>query len=129
MDVRADEVFVGNIHPGGLDLAGDHELRVFEEILVMGAAEGAIGKDHRRLAASSGSSASLGVIGRGWGNVAHVDGIQVFDVDAEFHGGRAEKNGQPGIAEFPLPFDAELGEYLGGMFPGIYSPEFVDPCS
>ena len=126
MDVGADEVFIGDIHSGGLDLAGNHKLRMFEEILVVGAAERAIGKDHRRLTASPGSPTALGIVGGCGRHVPHIHGIQVFDVDTEFHRGRAEQNGQPRIAEFPFTLDPDLGGNLGSMFVGTDPPELVN---
>ncbi len=74
-----------------------------EEVLVVRAAGGAVGEDQGRLTAPARATAALGVVGRGRRDVAHVDHVELGDVDAQLHGRRAEEDRQAPFAETVLP--------------------------
>ena len=75
-----------------VDRAADHEVRVAEVVIVVGvgAAEG----DDRRdgVAATSGTTSSLLVVGPRRRHVAKRDAGQAADVDADLHRGRARQD-------------------------------------
>ncbi len=119
MDVGANQVFIGQIEAPGADGAGHHVRRPLEEVLVVGAAGGAIGVDQRRLAAATGPAAALGVVGRRGGDVAHVDRVQLGNVDAQFHRGRAEQQRQDGLAKLLLALFADFTGHLRGVLSGF----------
>ena len=68
--------------------------RPIEVILVVRALRRAIGHDERGLPRAAGSAAALGIVCRRRRHVAHIDGVQGGDVDAELHRRRTEKNRQ-----------------------------------
>ena len=85
-------------------LAIDHRSGVAEEVLVVRALRRRIGDDQGCLSAASRASAALGVVrGRGR-HVAHVDGVQCRDVDAELHRRGAKEHRQEPVG---LPYLAE----------------------
>ena len=50
----------------------------------------------------AGAAAALGVVGRRRRYITHVHRVQVADVHAQFHGGRAEQGGQSTISKLLL---------------------------
>jgi hypothetical protein len=131
VQVALDQFAVGQVEGRRIDLAMDHAHRVAEEILVVRRLGGAVGNDQRRLPGPPGPAAALRVVGRRRRHVAQVDGVQRRDVDAEFHGRRAEHYRQPferfagllepfvailaGEAEARLAFEAVVLLDLGRM--------------
>src|SRR5574341_2485042 len=61
-----------------------------EEVLVVAVERSAIGEDETRLPLPPSAPASLGVVCRGRRDVAKMHQIQVRDVHAQFHRGRAD---------------------------------------
>ena len=113
-----DEVLVGEVQAGWRHAAGHHPLRPPEEVLVVGVPGGAVGENQRRLAASSGAPAPLGVVrGRGR-DVAHVHRVQLGDVDA-----RVPWSANRTAPAVRLPGSASraasrsLGRHLGRVLP------------
>ena len=126
VNVRPDEILVGHVEARGLHLTGDHQLGMLEKVLVVRTAEGAVGEDQRGLAAATGATAALRIVGGRGRDVAQVDGIQILDVNAQLHGGRAEQDGKLGGAKILLALHAQIGGDLGGVFAGRNAPEFLD---
>ena len=126
VDVRADEVFIGHVEPGRLHLAGNHEFGVLEEILVVRAAERAVGEHQSGLAAATGATAALRVVGRRGRDVAQIDRIQILDVDAQLHRRRTEQDGQFGGAKIVFALHAKLAGHLRGMFARRNAPHLLD---
>ncbi len=117
------QVLVGHVDARGADLARHHELGPAEEPLVMGAASRAVGEDQRRLAAATGPPGALGVVGRRGRHVAEVDHVELGDVDAQLHGGRAVEHGQGGVAEAQLALLALERRHLGGVLASLHAHE------
>ena len=90
MDMGANQLFVGDVNTGRGDRSGHHLLLPLEEVLVVRAAGGAVRDHDSRLAAPAGATGALGVVGRGGGNIAKIDGVEIGDVDAELHRRRTE---------------------------------------
>ena len=65
-----------------------------EEVLVVRAAGRAVGEHERGLPAAAGAAAALRVVRRRGRDVAHVDDVELGDVDAELHRRRAEQDRQ-----------------------------------
>ena len=65
----------------------DHIRATAEEILVVTVERSTIGEDQARLSLAPSAAAALGVIGRGRGDVAQVNQVEVGDVHAQLHGG------------------------------------------
>ena len=119
MEMRAHEIFVGQVEPRRGDLSGNHAIRALEEILVVRTACRAVREDQRRLAAAARSAAALGIVGGSRRNVPHVHYVQLCDVDAKLHGGRAIENRQ---FRFPEPVFADetiLVRNLRGVLSGL----------
>lgn len=123
MDVGTDEIAVAEVDAGRRDGAGDHIGGLFEIVLVVRTAARAVGVDERWLAAAARSAAALGVVGGRGRHVAQVDDVQLGDVDAQFHGGRAEQQWKLGAAEILFAFLAIFGGDLGGVLAG-FEPTF-----
>src|SRR5450759_263249 len=104
MEMRAHQIFVGKVESRRGDVSGNHTIWALEEILVVWTACRAVREDQRRLAAAPRSAAALGIVGRSWRNVPHVHYVQLCDVDAKLHGGRAIENRQ---FRFPEPVFAD----------------------
>ncbi len=94
MQVRSDQLFIGNVERWRPHDAGHHIVAPLEEILVMRRSRGAVGHDNCCLARATGSASALRVVRRRRRYVAQVDGVQGGNIDAEFHGRRAEQRGQ-----------------------------------
>ena len=94
MQVRSDQLFIGNVERWRPHDTGDHIVAPFKEILVMRRPRGAVGHDNRGLTRSTGTTSTLRVIRRRRRYVAQVDGVQGGNINAEFHGRRAEQRGQ-----------------------------------
>ena len=90
VEVRADQFLVRQVQTRGRDLAPDHPLGAAEEVLVMGAAGGAVGEHERRLAAPTRAAGPLRVVGGGRRDVAEAHDVELRDVHPQLHGGRAE---------------------------------------
>ena len=119
VDVGAHQVAIAQVNPRRGDGAGDHAVGVFEVILVVGAATGAVGINQGGLAATTGTAAALGVVGRGGRDVAQVDDVKLGDVHAELHGRRTKEERQFRGAEAVFTFLAVLGSDLGGVLAGF----------
>ena len=89
-------------------------------MLVVAAAGRAVGEHQGGLAAAPGPARPLGVVGGGGRDVAHVHDVQVGDVHAQLHGGRAEQHGQLCLAELLLALLALGGGHLGGVLSGLH---------
>jgi hypothetical protein len=109
------QVFVAEIQSRSRDGTGDHPLRTFEEVLVVRIAGGAVGEHQGRLTAAARTSAALGIVRRCWGDVAHVDHVELGDVDAELHGRGAEQHRELGGAERVFALNPGLVGNLSGV--------------
>ena len=118
----SDQIFVRQVKPRQADCSGNHQLLTAEEILVMRVPRGAVGQDKSRLARSTGSATPLGIVRRGRRHVPHVDHVELADVDAELHGGRAIKDGELAGAEILLAFLPLFVRHLGRVLVGLESP-------
>ena len=118
MDVRADQVLVGQVQAGRGDRSADHIGRAPEVVLVVGVAGRAVGDHQRGLPGASGAAGPLRVVGRRRRHVAQPDGAQRVDVHPEFHGRRAVQDRQRGLAELALAFLPFGGRDLGGVLLG-----------
>ncbi len=115
VQVSAEQIAIGQIQAWRGDLPTHHPLWSSEVILVMRAARGAVGEDQRRLPATPGAAAALGVIGRCRRHVTHVHYIKLGDVDSQLHRRRAIEQGQPALAKSFLTADPFLHRHLGRM--------------
>ena len=93
--------------------------RPAEIVLIVRALRGAVGHDQRGLAGASGAPGALRVVGRGRRHVAHVDGVERRDVDAEFHSRRAEQGRQEDVGLADL---AQLFLLLGELCAVLVAP-------
>ena len=118
LDVRADQVLVGQVQAGRGDRSADHIGRPPEVVLVVGVAGRAVRHHQRGLPGSSRAPGPLSVVGRGRRHVAQPDGAQRVDVHPEFHGRRAVQDRQRGLAELALAFLPFGGRDLGGVLLG-----------
>jgi len=141
--MAAQQSLVGQIESRWSDRTGNHVLRAPEVVLVVGVPGRTVGEHEGGLSRPSCPTAALGVVGRGGGHVAHVDGVQFGDIHAQFHGGRAEherqalQGGIMGILLRPvLPVVlaeakallqqlALLGVHLGCVFAGLEGEQGV----
>ena len=115
MHVRSQEVFVREVETRRSHLARDHLFWPAKEVLVVRAARRAVVEDECGLTAAARAAASLRVVRRRRRNVAHVDDVEICDIDAELHRGRAEEDGQPRLAKALLARLALLRRHLGGV--------------
>src|SRR5690606_11229564 len=116
VEVRLEELGVGEVEAGRRDRAGDHLVPALGEGEGVGAPPAAEGEHERGLAAAappaaaprgvrrrwggvwqggaaaSRAAAALRVVRRRWRDVAQVDHAELADVDAELHGRRAEEH-------------------------------------
>ena len=115
VNVRANQIAVPEIDAGRRHRTGDHPGRLAVEVLIVGAAPGAVGEDKGGLPASSRTPAALRVVGRGGRNVAQVDEVELGDVDAELHGRGAEEQRQLAFPKAGLAFLAVLRGHLSGV--------------
>ena len=113
--VRADQVPVPQVDARRRHRSGHHASRLAVEVLVVGAAPGAVGEDESGLSAAPGASAALRVVGRSGRNVAQVDEVELGDVDAELHGRGAEQERQLAFPKARLAVLAVLGGHLSGV--------------
>ena len=113
--VRADQVPVPQIDARRRHCSGHHAGRLAVEVLVVGAAPGAVGEDESGLPPAPGASAALRVVGRSGRNVAQVDEVELGDVDAELHGRGAEQERQLAFPKARLAVLAVLGGHLSGV--------------
>ncbi len=113
--VRLHQIGVCQIEPRRHHLAGHHALRLAEKVLVVAAPDGAIGRDEGRLTTAPGAPATLGVIRRRRRHVAHMDDVQVGDIDAELHGRRAKQRLERPGAKVALAILAPLLLDLAGV--------------
>ena len=123
LDMRADQVLVGQVQAGRGDRPADHVGGPPEVVLVVGVAGGAVGDDERGLPGPSGAAGALSVVGGRRRHVAQPDGAQRVDVHPEFHGRRAVQDRQRGIAELVLAFLPLGGRDLGGVLLGAQPGE------
>src|SRR5262249_48986691 len=86
---------------------------------VVGATTRTVCVDQRRLSATSGPAAALGVIGRCWRNVAEVDQVQLCDVYTKLHRWRAEEKRQIAAPEPLFTLFAIFGCNLCSMLSGF----------
>ena len=86
MQMTLDELAVGQVEGRRIHLAMNHAYRVTEEILVVGRLSCTVGNDQRGLSGTTGTTATLSIIGRRRRDVAQIDGIQRRNVDPKFHG-------------------------------------------
>ena len=119
MHVRPEQVLVREFESGCLDLAGDHQLGLAEEVLIVAAARRAVGEHERRLAAPTGAARPLGVVRRGRRHVAHVDDVELRDVDTELHRRRAVQHREFRSPEPVLAVEAEVVGHLRGVLAGL----------
>ena len=117
--VGADEVLVGQIEARRRHRTRHHELRALEEVLVVRAPHRTVTVDQGGLAAAARPPAPLRVVGRVGRDVAHVDHVELGDINPQLHGGRTEEDGESPLAEtlFPL-FPVRIG-HLSGVLPGL----------
>ena len=101
---------------GGADGPGYHQMRLEKEVLIVGVPGRTVSQYECRLATSPSPAAPLGVIGRGRRDVPHVDNVELANVHAEFHRGRAIYNRQFGGSEILFPFLPFLVGHLSGVF-------------
>ena len=99
VDVAADEVLVGELEARRADLPRDHAVGPAEEVRVVRRPGRAVREHQRRLARAPGAAGPLGVVGGRRRHVAEPDDVELADVDAELHRGRAVQDGQAGLAE------------------------------
>ena len=118
VDVGAEQVLVEQVEARRGDDAGDHLAGVAEVVLVVAVAGGAVGGDQGGLAGPSGAAGALRVVRGGGRHVAHGDGVEAGDVDAELHRRRAVQQLQLAVAEFVLALAAQSGVDLGGVLAG-----------
>ena len=115
VNVGTDQVPVPEIDAGRRHRTSDHPGRLAIEVLIVGAAPGAVGEDQGGLPASSRAPAALRVVGRRGRNVAQVDEVELGDVDAELHGRGAEEQRQLAFPKTGLAFLAVLRGHLSGV--------------
>ena len=113
------KILVAEIEPWRRDRAVDHGLGPLEEVLVVVAGGRAVREHQRGLSAAACSATALGVVGGRRRDVAQVHHVQLGDVHAQFHGGRAVENGQLALAEIGLALLALRGGDLGGVLPRL----------
>ena len=118
VDVRPNQVFVGQVESRRRDRAEDHQFRALEEVLVVRTAGRAVGGDESGLAAAAGASAALGIVGRCRWHVAQAHGVELRDIDAKFHRRRAVEQRQFGFAELVFALDAHFGWNLSRVLLG-----------
>ena len=116
MQMRLDQIAVGEVDGGRADDAAHHRLAPAKVILIVRTLRRAVGQDQRRLARTAGTAGALRIIRWRRRHVAQVDGVERRDIDAELHGRRAEQHrqedvGLTGLAQFLL-FLRELGAIL-----------------
>src|SRR5580658_437555 len=115
-----DEVPIGEVEARRPNGAGDDFLAPPEVVLVMAAAAGTIGENQRRLAASPGASAALSIACGRRRYVAHVNELQVANVNAKFHGGAAKQCPQGSVTKRRLTLFPFLIVDLRGVFGGFH---------
>src|SRR5437660_1052004 len=76
----------------------------------------AITVNQRRLATTAGASGSLSVIRRCRGNVAHVNDVELSDINTQLHCWRAIENWKGAISKTLLPLLPHLVFNLGCVF-------------
>ncbi len=123
VDVRAHEVLVGQIQPRWRDRSRDHRVLMAEEVLIVRAARGAIREDQCGLPAPARPAAALRVIGGRGRHVAQVDHVELGDVHAQLHRGRAIEDGQTSLAELALALLAQLVGHLGGVLARLHAAQ------
>ena len=96
--MSADKVLISKVKPWRRYRSGYHVLGSFKEILVVRATRGTVRENERWLPTASCSTTALGIIGRRRWHVAHVDDVELGDINAKLHSGRAVENRQ-----FTLP--------------------------
>jgi len=117
--VGPGQFLAGEVDARGLHGTGDHLPFMMEEVLVVAASGQAVGDDQGGVALASGAAAALGVVGWSGRDVAQVHQLQVGDVDAQFHGGRAEEAFELAVPETELPLLPPLVIDLGGVLPPL----------
>ena len=80
---------------------------------------GAVGEDQCRLTATTCATAALGIVGGSRRRIAHVDGVKVGNINAQFHGRRTKQNGEFGGAEAFFTVFAISGIDLSGVLAGF----------
>ena len=119
MHVRAHQVPIAQVDPGRGDRARDHLAGSSEVVLVVRAAARAVRVHQRRLAATAGPSAALRIVGRGRRHVAHVDHVQLRNVDAQLHRRRTEQQRQLRAAEPVLALFTIVARDLRRVLPRL----------
>ena len=110
LQVTANQVLVCQVDCGRSHAAGHHPGGVGEKILIVRRPGRAVGDHERGLAAASGTSAALRVVGGRGRHVAHVHRVEHRDVNAKLHRRGTEEDRQatgfcpfaePSLAFFP----------------------------
>lgn len=125
MDMRAHEVAVIQAEARDSDSSGDHTLRETVKVLVVRAARGTHpGKDsdQRGLAAAAGATGTLSIVARAGRDIPQHDGVQMADVNAQLHCGRADEHVQRirRIAEAQLDIAPIGSAHLSRMLLGAH---------
>ena len=94
MQVRAHELFIGDVERRRTNDASHHLIAPFEKVLVVRRLGGAIGHDDGGLTRTARPAGALSIIRRRRGHISQIDGIERRDVDAKLHGRRTEQGGQ-----------------------------------
>ncbi len=84
VNVRFQQVFVGQVDLRRCHSAGNHVLRALKEILVVPAGSRTVGDNQCRLTTAPCSPRSLRVVGGGRRHIAHMHRVQIGDVDPQF---------------------------------------------
>ena len=109
VEMGYDEVTVRELKCWRPHYASYHRFGLAEIILVLRALRRAIGHNQGGLTGSPRATGTLRVVGWGRRHVAHVDGIERRDIDAEFHGRRTEQHRQEDVG---LADEAQLSLWL-----------------
>ena len=115
----AEQILVGEFEARCFHLAGNHQFRLPEEVLIVAAASRAIREHQRRLPASACPAGPLCVVGRRGRHVAHVDHVELADVDTQLHRGRAVHHVQIAASEPFFAVESQLVRHLRGVFPSF----------
>ena len=119
--MRPDKLFIGNVDSGGCHRAGHHLFLPLEEILVVRTTRGAVGDDDSGLPTAACTAGTLGIVGRRGGHVPQIDGVQVGNIDAQLHCGRAEHDRELTGTEFFFTLLANQRRHLCSVFAALHS--------
>lgn len=119
VDMGTNEVAIPQINAGRDDRASNHPIGVFEVILIVRAATGAVGINQRGLSTTTGAATALRVVGRGRRDVAKIDDVKLGDVHAEFHRWGTEQQRQFRSTKAIFAFLAVFGRHLSGVLAGF----------